>query len=380
MRAFVRIVAAGLALTVVTAACTAEPERERHRHEETTTCRLAVGRARSGDVPVALDGVAPDDVWAVGAHYEGGAGIPYARRWDGEAWQAERVQIVSEANAGFHDVVAVSGREAWAVGSMRGAEPMAERWDGSAWVDVPVAAVGAQEAELFGVTAAARRRWAVGRARFGLRWRTLVMAWDGASWAAVDAPSPGRVDAALRAADAATPDDVWAVGWTAGAGGRLRTLALHSDGRRWTRVRTPDPGPGDHLLSAVAAVSHDEAWAVGWSIGSDGRDRPLILRWNGGRWRPVPAPAFDGRAQLIDVAAPKSGDAWAAGRVTDDTQTFGSLVLHWDGDRWVQVETPDVGAEDDTLAGIAVVDGFPLTVGTSVDIDGRYTSLTLSGC
>jgi hypothetical protein len=378
MRVPARLVATGIALAVLAAGCTGE--RERQRHDDSTTCRFAVGRARRGDVPVALDGTAADDLWVVGAQYDGGKGIPYARRWDGHGWQATRVELVAEANAGFHDVVAVSGREAWAVGSLRGSEPMAQRWDGSAWVDEPVEAVGANEAELFGVAATADRRWAVGRARFGLRWRPLVMGWDGRSWSEDDAPIPRGVDAALRGVDAVTPDDVWAVGWTAGPGGRLRSLALRFDGRAWRRVPTPNPGPGDHLLASVAAPADDEAWAVGWSVGSDGRDRPLILRWDGTRWRPVPAPEFEGRAQLVDVAAPEAGDAWAAGRVTDDTETFGSLVLSWDGERWTEVETPDVGAEDDTLSGIAVVDGFPWAVGTSVDEEGRYTSLTLSGC
>lgn len=380
MRSRVRIIACCLALALIAAACTGERERERERHDDTTVCTFAVGRARSGDIPVALDGTAADDLWVVGAHYEGGAGAPYARRWDGETWRAAPVEVVAEANAGFHDVVAISGRDALAVGSLRGREPMAERWDGSAWVDAPVRAVGAEEAELFGVTAADDRAWAVGRARFGLRWHTLVMGWDGRSWRAEDAPTAGGADAALRGVDAAARDDVWAVGWTASPGGRLGTLALRFDGEAWTRVPTPNPGPGDHLLSAVAAASADEAWAVGWSVRSGSPDRPLILRWDGSRWRPVPAPAFGGRAQLIDVVAPEPGDAWAVGRVTHATETFGSLVLHWDGERWAQIETPDVGADDDTLAGIAVVDGFPWTVGTSVDLEGRYTSLTLSGC
>jgi hypothetical protein len=379
MPAASRLVAVGLVLAVLSAGCTGE-ERERRRHEDSTTCRFAAGRARAGDVPAALDGTAADDLWVVGAHYEGGAGIPFARRWDGEGWQTARVELVPAANAGFHDVVAVSGREAWAVGSLRGREPMSQRWDGSVWVGEPVTSVGADEAELFSVAAAGDRRWAVGRARFGLRWSPLVMGWDGSSWRADDAPTFHGVDAALHGVDALTPDDAWAVGWTADPGGRLRTLALRFDGEGWRRVRTPNPGPGDHLLSSVAVAAEDEAWAVGWSVRGDGPDRPLILRWDGARWRPVPAPDFEGRAQLVDIAAPEVGEAWAAGRVTDDTETFGSLVLAWDGERWTEVETPDVGAEDDTLAGIAVVNGFPWAVGTSVDLEGRYTSLTLSGC
>jgi hypothetical protein len=378
MRVHTRLVTFGLALAVMASGCTGD--RERRRHDDTETCEFTVGRARAGDVPVSLDGVAADDVWVVGAHYEGGAGIPYARRWDGEAWRAAPVEMVADANAGFHDVVAVSGDDAWAVGSMRGSEPMAQRWDGSEWRDVPVDATGAAEAELFAVTAAGRERWAVGRARFGLKWRPLVTGWDGRSWAASDVPTLPGVDGALRGVDAVGTGDAWAVGWTAAPGGRLRTLAVRFDGSAWRRVPTPNPGAGDHVLASVAAVSADEAWAVGWTVPGDGRDLPLILRWDGTRWRPVPAPKIDGRAQLDDVSAPASGDAWAAGRVTDATETFASLVLAWNGERWSRVETPDVGADDDTLAGIAVVDGFPWAVGTSVDLEGRYTSLTLSGC
>ena len=372
-----RFVAGALAVAALIAGCTGEPEPRRHGDSE--ACRFAVGRARAGDVPVAIDGTAPDDLWAVGAHYEGGAGVPYARRWDGETWRATPVQIVSDAIAGFHDVVAVSQDEAWAVGSMRGKEPMTERWDGTAWSDVPVPATGADEAELFAVTAPDDRPWAVGRARFGLRWHPLVMRWDGRAWVAERLRAPIGVDAALRDVDAAAPDDVWAVGWNVGPDGRFRTLALRSTGRRWRRVATPDPAVGDHVLSAVAAVGK-EAWAVGWVTPDAGSDVPLVLLWAEATWRVIPVPSLGGRAQLTDVVAPASDDVWIAGRVTDGTQTFRSLILHWDGRRIREVATPDVGAEDDTLAGIAVVDGFPWAVGTSVDAEGRYTSLTLSGC
>jgi hypothetical protein len=362
----------------LTGACTGEEPRRRHVDGE--ACTFDVARPRNGDVPIALDGVSTDDVWAVGAHYEGGAGVPYARRWDGETWDQTPVEVVADANAGFHDVLAVSRRDAWAVGSLRGREPMAQRWDGSSWSSVPIASFGGDEGELDGVATAGDRLLAVGRTRVGLRWRALAMTWERGSWVAQRVPSPGGVDAAFRSVAAAGPDDAWAVGWTTAPGGRMRTLAMRWDGNRWSHVATPDPGDGDHVLSSVAVEGPDDAWAVGWSIGADGIDRPLVLRWDGKRWGAAEPPTFDGRAQLLDVSAPRADDAWAAGRVTDATGTFRALVLRWDGRRWSEIPTPDVGADDDTLAGIAVIDGFPWAAGTSVDAEGRYTSLTLAGC
>src|SRR5918992_648622 len=93
---------------------------DRRRHTETDGCRFEVGRSRKGEIPLAIDGTGRDDIWVVGAAYEGGHGVPFARRWDGEAWRATRVEALPEAISGFHDVAAISEDEAWAVGSLRG--------------------------------------------------------------------------------------------------------------------------------------------------------------------------------------------------------------------------------------------------------------------
>lgn len=377
MRASVRIVAAWLAVALGATACTGGDDPD----PTASDCGIEVADARKGDVPAAVDGAAPDDVWVVGTHYEGGAGIPYANRWDGDAWEATTIEFVEEANSGFHDVAAVAGGGAWAVGNLRASEPIVQRFDGSAWTDVVVPSMGFETAELLGVTAPDEATvTAVGRALDGRRWRTLVIEWDGTSWDVIDVPTPPTADATLRGVDASGPADMWAVGWSVARGGRHRTLALRSDGTSWTAVATPNPGVGDHVLSAVATIGADDAWAVGWSVDGDSGDRPLVLRWDGDAWAFVTLPAIGGRVQLTDVTASGPDDVWVAGRATDETQTFASLLLHWDGREWRRVPTPDVGADDDTLAGVAVTDGAPWGVGTTVDLQGGYTSLVLSGC
>ena len=202
----------------------------------------------------------------------------------------------------------------------------------------------------------------------------------GGAWRRAPAPAPVGVDASLRGIDATAPDDVWAVGWTAGDGGRLRTLAMHFDGGSWRRIPTPGSGGRDDVLAAVDAVSPEEAWAVGWTIADDGVDRPLIVRWDGERWSTVPPPALPGATQLWSVSAPSSDSVWIVGRTKDETETFTSLVLRGDGDDPARVPTPDVGEDDDTLVAVTVVDGFPWAVGSAVGGDQKYRSLLLSGC
>jgi hypothetical protein len=376
-----RIVAPLLAAVLVGAACTGEPEPR--RHGEVEECVFRPTGERVGDVPAGIDGVAADEVWVVGAHYKGGTSTPYAGRWNGEAWRDARVAEVEAEIAGFQDVAVGEGNAAWAVGSLRSREPIAFSWDGSVWRPDPIptlATLQAEEAELYGVAASGRTVWAVGRARTDRRWVPLVMRRRGGAWERAAAPPPSGVDASLRGVDASAPDDVWAVGWTAGRGGTLGTFAMHHDGSSWRRVPTPGSGGSYDVLAAVDAVSADEAWAVGWAIDASGVDRPLILRWDGARWSIVPAPEVDGATQLISVSAPEPGSVWIAGRAKDETQTFTSFVLRRAGDAWSRVPTPDGGQEDDTLAGIAVVDGFPWTVGSTLGADQRYRSLLLSGC
>ena len=67
-------------------------------------------------------------------------------------------------------------------------------------------------------------------------------------------------------------------------------LTARWDGRAWKAV--PAPG-GDHLtspqggyLNGVAAVSADDAWAVGAGM----FNRALIERWDGAAWTRVPGP------------------------------------------------------------------------------------------
>lgn len=121
--------------------------------------------------------------------------------------------------------------------------------------------------------------------------------------------------------------------------GKGKTLILHWDGRTWKRVPSPSPGGGpdtgvnlgpDNRLGAVAATSATSAWAVGWGSTRGLVYAPLILRWNGRRWKHVSAPDPPGGGFLQGIGIGPAGHAWAVGY----TDQLLPLFEHWDGRGW----------------------------------------------
>lgn len=96
----------------------------------------------------------------------------------------------------------------------------------------------------------------------------------------------------LEGVSAVSSGDVWAVGYSRSASGKVSTLAEHWNGRRWTIVPSPDPsGAAVSVLDGVAAVSAGDAWAIGYSAtGPASATSTLAEHWNGHRWAQVPSP------------------------------------------------------------------------------------------
>ena len=99
----------------------------------------------------------------------------------------------------------------------------------------------------------------------------------------------------LERVASASPGDAWAVGYS-GTFPNVGTLMLHWDGTTWSRVTSPavlDGTPGD--LTDVTVVSATDAWAVGFTgfIRSSGdrvgAARTLLVHWDGTRWSRVTA-------------------------------------------------------------------------------------------
>jgi len=183
----------------------------------------------------------------------------------------------------------------------------------------------------------------------------------------------------LAGVAAVSPTDVWAVGSSAPTGGAATTLTEQWNGSGWSIVKSPDasnasPFGGDQL-TAVAAVSATDIWAVGYigtpspSFTSQGQPQSsavqtLTEHWNGVAWSIVNAPdvaARDGVEPwdvLTSIAAVSTDDVWAVG-VTEWPITYDSgsvvaaqpLVEHWNGSYWAILTLPDpeAGPPDWTL-------------------------------
>jgi hypothetical protein len=343
-----------------------------------------------------LTAVADDDVWAVGGYYhaagEGsGPERPLALHWDGSAWS--NVPLPDEAGFdGLPAVAAVSPTDVWAVGSVsveEGDRPLALHWDGARWSVVPTPDPGKTYSRLRAVAAAATDdvwavgSWATGHGDAG----TLTMHWDGAAWAIVPSPDvPPRPQVGwsypgLSAVVALSGDNAWAVGTSTNVAptGPRNTLVLHWDGAEWSAVPSPDiPAPSGlpyNSLGSVDGASPDDLWAVG-SYESDLNDDPysflpertLAMHWDGGEWSVVPTPVLEGRNTLSQVVSLSADEAWAVGSAQEQG-TWRVLVERWDGSAW-SIESVPVD-EEAWLSAVAATPSGELWAVGSASVPGQ---------
>ncbi len=344
----------------------------------------------------ATDGVAADDVWAVGLTPGDRAAI---RHWDGKQWASARHPASANSSA-FVGVDARTADDAWAVGSddpdgtgVRVA--YAQHWDGSGWrtvaADPDLFTSEAKAVDAFGADDA----WIVGDAQTSAAGSLIALAehWDGTHWVSVPTAKvdPG-CDAVLSDVAVIAADDVWAAGTLSCDGSTA--LLEHWDGDRWTRIHVPRIWR--HMssgLSGLAAVAPDDVWAVGFATHQHSTAQNMTLHWDGSRWSVVPSPNPGDVScdhSLAAVSGSSSGDVWAAGsRSCSDGVT--PEMLHWDGTAWSASAIPPSGFDDPPGDGLfdvvaisktsAVTVGIAKTRGPSVEAgfiehwNGRHWSL-----
>lgn len=140
----------------------------------------------------------------------------------------------------------------------------------------------------------------------------------------------------------------------------------HWNGRRWSLSRSPKLGLRISALTDVAAIATDNAWAVGFN-GSTG----VIEHWDGKIWRRLPM-AIRKPSVLYGVTARSASDVWAVGgRASADKVDYGGtgapLVLHWNGSRWRAERAPPIGP----LRGVSLAGNDLFVVGHSGEGNSR---------
>jgi hypothetical protein len=183
------------------------------------------------------------------------------------------------------------------------------------------------------------------------------------SWTVASTPNPAVYGNLLKGVAARTASDVWAVGGEATATSN-QTLAVHWNGTAWTATSTPNPvarcQDGNiqwtgQPLNAVAAVSANDAWAVGTTCY---QMKTLVERWNGTSWNIVASPYFntggDGIVNVLNgVAAISSSNVWAVGTHTAANGAYLTLIEHWNGTSWSVVSSPSPSATNNDLTAVA---------------------------
>ncbi|MET8487365.1 hypothetical protein ACIQVF_03330 [Streptomyces tendae] len=183
----------------------------------------------------------------------------------------------------------------------------------------------------------------------------------GARWSAADLTGVGH--AALTGVTRVDGDTTWAYGVKVRQEGKVQPrtpllLARDDDESSWREIPMPAFADRSNQLSAIDAVSQQDAWAVG--LYEESRGAFLTQHWDGTEWRVVDAPAPEGirlaGAGLLDVSARTADDVWAVGwlivvdsEVPNPDKPGGTIqethaeamLQHWDGEAWHLVPVPD---------------------------------------
>jgi hypothetical protein len=220
-----------------------------------------------------IDGVAPNDLWAVGYNGQNS----FILYWNGSIW--------SERLGGpgiLYSVKAVATNDVWAVGHT-GNETLTLHWDGSQWTRVPSPSPSATINHLNSVDATGPNDvWAVGEADMP-NITALVLRWNGGQWTEV--PTPGSF---LLDVSALASNDVWALQWGDSPVNAARVIRWN--GTQWTVHNLPPPPTQPWSLEGLVAVSSNEVWAVGGLRNLALADRSLIERYVGTCQTVTPTP------------------------------------------------------------------------------------------
>jgi hypothetical protein len=322
----------------------------------------------SPSVPGAtLSGVAAvsaDDIWAVGNSEDTNfVRSTLAEHWNGSGWSVVSTPNTSaQFGSALSAVTTLATNNVWAVGysfGSNGDTTLIEQWNGISWTRIASPNPATSDALNSVAAVSAGDIWAVGgQGPNQVDETSLIEHWNGTAWSVVSNPGTSP----LSGVTALAPNNVWAVGGTAGSSGSAEIL--HWNGTQWSVVPSARPIYGDTLrLSAVTAISANDIWAVGIDFYTTGEgdttNRSLAEHWNGSTWSiaGAPAPVVGGGDQLNGVAALASNDVWAVG------VEAGSFIDNFNGSFWQVVPSPQAG----NLQAVTTVAGNVWAVGISTN-------------
>ncbi len=183
------------------------------------------------------------------------------------------------------------------------------------------------------------------------------------TWRVVASPNPGPGGNGLQAVATLSPTNVWAIGFQVAGGSKgsafTQTLVEHYNGSHWSVIPSPNVSASYNSLQAIAAVSANDIWAVGYDNASDGVQQTLILHYNGAKWSVFPT---TNTGVLSGIAAVSANNIYAVG-----TSSNGTLIEQYNGTTWMVVPSPNKHSFD-LLKAVAIVSATNIyAVGVTTD-------------
>lgn len=356
-----------------------------------STCKgwSALSSPNPGTSSNSLSGVAavaPGNAWAVGSYSNGSGGFSLIEHLNHGRWTVVSSPSVAGSLAG---IAAIASNNIWAVGendSSSMQETLIEHWDGRAWSVVAspnFAPTGNTLASISVDTAS--DIWAVGTTTgtsTASGYQPLIEHWNGTAWSLSSSPA---VSGRLASVAAISPEDAWAVGFYAGKNG-TQTLAEHWNGAQWSIVSSPSPS-AINFLNVVVKISANNVWAAGddtLSTAPSADYNPLIEHWDGTTWSVVNA-VLQGTSDLLNgMAAVSANNIIVVGDYRSSIDPLGpyfTLVERWNGTQWSVVNSPSPGSLDSDLAAAARVPKTNHLWAVGFTTDGTtYQTLAEKGC
>lgn len=274
---------------------------------------------------------------------------PKVLRWDGTRWRGH-FGVTAET---LYGVWGASDSDVWAVGS----GGVLAHFDGLTWSSHALESDSDWHNSLYALSSRASGGLAAVGAG-GLMYRLTAAGWRRITQGRL-ALLPFRIQLSTLAADEG--DTVYAGGfrygggyimargtdgWTPRGSYRVVDMSIDETGRLWavsgwrSKIHSLENGlwrSWDSLNNAdlygIAAISHDDVWAVG---------DDYTQRWDGEQWLPIPNFLSGTDANLFTVAGSGSSDVWAGG--ADGT------LLHWNGTTWTAIASGTNANIDDISA------------------------------
>jgi hypothetical protein len=274
--------------------------------------------------------VSRTDIWAAGyAATSKTTSVPLVMHWTGAGWH--RIPGVPSVN-GYFTQAAEAGGNLLAVGAMNAPPMLNMERTGTTWKKLPVPSTPGELTNL--VVTGTKNAWAAGvtgNTSTGNLTGDVLLRWNGNTWRGVSFPLHGTNQELWQLA-AGPGGAVWAVGYGHNhAFTGFTPISMLWTGTAWRKVTVP--APTNSMLGGVAFVPGGTAWAVG---ASHLFSKTFTVRWTGAAWQQVASPnPFAAYSSLTAVAASSKTDAWAVGyganTATGAPRTF---ILHWNGHAW----------------------------------------------